>query len=542
MRFVQVVQSKLRGRVFFPSLVGVLVLLFLVGWAAPSFALAALALVPGRTVNQFYLWNVATGGLLELSALKLTAGSALLLRLGARIEQLWDLPTLGTFVGATHVAAGAACFLLSLFRAMLNASSDKSSQHLFATVHFGCGGLVAAVAVAYAMEWPHTSLPRRIVALLQSAGFGAPAAAPREAGSSPSVVDGSTGAVGGGGGRRGGGEEEDDDDDVGGAATAVRGGTLTVDTAHLVSASLAVLVVLHACVGLGTATDFTFLHDTQLTVFQAAAAWVYLRFFQSHRGGYYGNDDEHFACASFFPAALRPLTVPLSAVALRVFNCYGCLTAAENGNGRALLPGAPSSSSGASASRAYRQVGRAAGSRAGSGATAEATRDTVAERRRLRALRELDAKLAALADMPDIPLKFDRGASERTTAGRRGTAHANGGGDDDGDGDDDDDDFLNSGGRLAGASSVVVAVTQAPGASSAPTHSDSATGGGGGGAAAAAAATVAAAEDGDAFDRNQRAVQAVLAAMDADSDDAGSLAASDSDEEQSTADGSFGEV
>ena len=158
MRFVALVQSNLRGHVVIPALTCVLLLFFVVGLLAPKFTVTVFALAPGSTIMyHFYLWNVVTGGLVEVSLLRFAAKIVLVLRLGGAVEKLWDFQRLAMFVGVTHAATGVICFLLNLARAMLSASSDKSSHHLFIAQHYGIGGFVSALAVAYALEWPQTT-------------------------------------------------------------------------------------------------------------------------------------------------------------------------------------------------------------------------------------------------------------------------------------------------------------------------------------------------------------------------------------------------
>jgi len=47
---------------------------------------------------------------------------------------------------------------------------------------------------------------------------------------------------------------------------------------------------------------------------QCGVSWICLRFFEKHAGGNWGNDDDHFAFAQFFPAVCLPVMRPISSL------------------------------------------------------------------------------------------------------------------------------------------------------------------------------------------------------------------------------------
>lgn len=299
---------------------------------APSSAMSVLSLSPGSTVMyHFYLWNIVTGGLFEPNIFKMIVCVVLFFFLGRIIERLWMTERLLKFLGITHVVTGVICFVFNSLSAILTANSDKSSHHLFGA-KYGCGGIVAAIMVAYALEWPTLKLP---IATKKFIG-----------------------------------------DDV---------STIKCISLLLFFVSL-------------TSTFGIPWHDTQIIWLHTTAAWVYLRFFERH-DGYSGNNFDHFAFHCFFPELCRKVIEPASDIAWRVLNCYGCLST-ESGEGFKALRGH------------------------GSSGTQNLPSAQVAERRRLRALKELDAKLAQLADLPEISIGFDDY-------------------DDEGEDDDNDDDYDN---------------------------------------------------------------------------------------------------
>ena len=115
------------------------------------------------------------------------------------------------------------------------------------------------------------------------------------------------------------------------------------------------------------------LGECLLVSFGTYFSWMYLRFFQPREGGAVGDLSDAFSFASFFPRQARPRVGRLSDAALGLAQSCGCLRPALGGRGsmpaellsRSALPGS-------------------------------STDD--AQRRRERALRSLDARLADPAD------------------------------------------------------------------------------------------------------------------------------------------------
>jgi len=403
--FATQAKSMLRGQLAVPTLTAILLLFTILGVLAPSFAINVFALAPGSTIMyHFYVWNIVTGGLLEPNLIRFVISVGIILKLGISVESLWDVKRCGKYIGVTHIATGVTCFVLSTVRAMLTASSDKSTRHLFSN-QYGCGGLVAAMCIAYCLEWPHTTIPVKV------------------------------------------------------GDWATKG----IRSAHVFSAALAFIVLVHT-------VGIVVFHDFQLILVQTCIAWTYLRFFEKHPGGYAGNDDEHFAFAAFFPSKLQRFIAPVSSIALRVFNCYGCLSNKDS-------------------PRSYKQVQ--------SHDAVRSQRDDVAERRRLRALKELDQKLAALSVSPN--LNFGTRVSDI---------------------DSDDSDGVD---EFTSPQSIAIAV-----APEEATNAESSVVSGSGDG-----------DDMDDFDENgggddsftqsQRAVAAVLAEMEAGMEDVGSLASESED-------------
>lgn len=135
-------------------------------------------------------------------------------------------------------------------------------------------------------------------------------------------------------------------------------------------------------------------HAASLAGLGLIAAWMYLRFFKIQEDGSWGDRRSDFEFATLFPEATRPVVRPLfnllGAVLLRI----PCLQpSAAPANGRKLEV-VPSGASGDSA-----------------GPSAPVAADPVAERRRARALKALDQKLAEMSSKRGKGLATSGGAT-----------------------------------------------------------------------------------------------------------------------------------
>ena len=121
------------------GLLAVLVVLGAAGAFGGDATTAKLGLLVGNTVlHHWYVWNVATAGLFEASALKLALVLPLVVWLGTRLEGAWSATggarRLARFVAVVNVATGAAGFLCALLGFMFHGSGHVEPYDRIAPV------------------------------------------------------------------------------------------------------------------------------------------------------------------------------------------------------------------------------------------------------------------------------------------------------------------------------------------------------------------------------------------------------------------------
>eukprot|EP00884_Botryococcus_braunii_P011854 jgi/Botrbrau1/2066/Bobra.0047s0031.1 len=123
---------------------GILVLGYVAQFLAPS-SRQYLALVPGRFIPC--VWNIFTGGLLEINLWRLIFSVVSILLLARIIEPVWGSREFLKFICVVNVMAGAAFLLFLYIIYVLNPYAEKAGQILYGEF---CGfhGVIAACLVA----------------------------------------------------------------------------------------------------------------------------------------------------------------------------------------------------------------------------------------------------------------------------------------------------------------------------------------------------------------------------------------------------------
>ena len=338
-----------------------------------------LSLLVGNTIlHHWYIWNVATAGLFEAAPLKLACVLPLVVWLGTRLEASWSAATGGSggakrlarFVGAVNVATGAASLLCAVLGYAFAGSGDgEKTAYLYdaeRNAAYGPMGVVVALAVALTQEQGSRAAFQRVDA----------------------------------------GADGDGDAGAGASFLRVRHVPLALLLLHTAPA-----VFLAQTAPMAVAMR----RDLQFAWLGAGAAFAYLRFYERAwvappaEGTVAREDWAAFRASVFFPGPLKPLVGVVSTLAVALCKRAGVcrrVTAAD-GAGAFVLPTTGGDYSGARgvhrpASGISDAINRALVKKftspgGGAGAGARRPADAVSERRRQRALRALDAKLAQIA-------------------------------------------------------------------------------------------------------------------------------------------------
>jgi hypothetical protein len=337
-------------------LVMLMSLLFAAGLLFPGTE-ALFALVPGRTFGRFHLWNGATASLYEASPLFFAANVVAVRCIGRVLEPVWRAPKMLRALAVALLASGAASFAWACLDYARRLDVDA-----FFAASYGADGVVAALLVGLKQEFPGRSLAQalsRTPALPVRAGDSDPAWDPRGDAS---------------GGRASGGRAS------GGRASGALAGLLGRVGADRAALAHCAAQLAFAALGLR--------RNAAGTLVAAFAAWAHLRFYARNPDGTVGDPGPDFALATLFPEAVqRPVRLLVRATGVCGRLC-GCRAAAGGRGGR---------------SDAARR-------------DAALSAREIAERRRARALRALDEKLAEIARLPGSELDGDEDGDEEDDA------------------------------------------------------------------------------------------------------------------------------
>lgn len=107
-------------------------------------AFSVLALIPANTfIDHFYLWNVFTGGLVELSLLSLLLDLLFIVVMGKFVEPIWGSKEFLRFVGITNTLTGVGVVLFALLWTVV-----ARSTAILHISFLGFVGVIAAFSVA----------------------------------------------------------------------------------------------------------------------------------------------------------------------------------------------------------------------------------------------------------------------------------------------------------------------------------------------------------------------------------------------------------
>jgi len=96
----------------------------LLGWLLPS-SLGFLALIPGYTIPpHFYVWNIVTGGYLEISLFLLFLDVVGLLLFGRYLEPIWGKKEFLRFILLVNALSGLGTFFLMMFLFVISGSTS----------------------------------------------------------------------------------------------------------------------------------------------------------------------------------------------------------------------------------------------------------------------------------------------------------------------------------------------------------------------------------------------------------------------------------
>jgi len=113
-----------------------------------------LALVPGYTISDIYVWNIVTAGFFNKFLLSSLFDSAILVIFGKNLEPIWGSKEFLKFIMIINLLIGASTFLVVIILYIIL----RDENLLFAEV-FGFSGMLASFSVAMKQLMPENQLP-----------------------------------------------------------------------------------------------------------------------------------------------------------------------------------------------------------------------------------------------------------------------------------------------------------------------------------------------------------------------------------------------
>jgi len=113
-----------------------------------------LALVPGYTISDIYVWNIFTAGFFDKYLLSSLFDSAILVIFGKYLEPIWGSKEFLKFIMIINLLIGASTFVVVIVLYMIL----RDENLLFAEV-YGFSGILASFSVAMKQLMPENQLP-----------------------------------------------------------------------------------------------------------------------------------------------------------------------------------------------------------------------------------------------------------------------------------------------------------------------------------------------------------------------------------------------
>eukprot|EP00941_MAST-03F_sp_MAST-3F-sp1_P005906 g5906.t1 len=303
------------------------------------------ALIPGNTFGYYYIWNGITAGLYHDSFLKSLFNLGLIVSLGRILEPLWKTRKLLRVVFLSLVTGFFAVFVLRYFEYVKTLDAEILYSHPVC----GSSGILAAFIVGLKQEFPGKIISRTTFTKFFR---------------SYSRVNSS-----------------DDNGDDGGNEYSSSGSDYE-SASGIRTDSLPFFLCLFFLLFGGF---FGFFSDFPFVISSTCVTWLYLRYFCRNLDGSTGDMRTDFSFTSFFPNkpfVQKPLKM-LAKICAAICDTIG------------ILPKSRLGGKGYSTNRKGRLKG---------GLRNASEQRAITERRRARALKALDEKLAEIASLPDTPL------------------------------------------------------------------------------------------------------------------------------------------